>query len=356
MPIEFTNRQEKGSPLTMLEMDAILDLLKDAINGQESLMSISLNPDGTLKNPGFLQGASTNGTDSYTATVTGVTSQNDLLNKILILTVDVANSGPATLNANGYGTFPIARFQDQLLETGYIKASTSIILTWDGALYIMQSMPGVTQPANYALDTGAANAMVVARSGWIDIPAVLYPGYSIRVKVAVANTGPTNITLASLPAQGVKRSDGTDLLPNDFTVGMIADLIYDGINFQVPQLGTVKSFSVAGGHLSTYLGGLVEFAHGLGGEPDFYQICAVCNTAEHGYSIGNALDVGSIQVNDPGTAERASFSPYATSTHIGVSVNDYGGGNRFGIRHKTSGAQVSLTEASWDLRFRAFML
>ena len=362
MPLSITNRSEKGSPLTMQEMDNdILERIVDAINGLEALLFVSLNSDGTLKNPGFFTGSSTNGTDTYTATVVGVTAQAGLLGRLLVLKCDVANSGPATLNVNAYGAFPIMRFQDQALESDYIKAGRYIFLTWDGANYMMQSTPGIVQPANYALDTGAANALVVVKSGWIEIPATLYSGYLIRVKVAAANTGPAAIVIGALPSVPIKRSNGSDLLPNDLTVGKIVDLIYDGVNFQAPQLGTAKYFTALGNALSTYAaGGTVEFGHGFAAVPNFYQVSVICISADKGYSVDDVIDVSSIQIVDPGTTERASFSPFANATNIGAALTNYGGGNRFGVVQKGTGAgagdSVALDETKWKLQVKGFVL
>jgi hypothetical protein len=320
-------------------------------------MAISLNDDGTLKNPGFFVGSSTNGTDTYTATVTGLASQAGLLGKVLILKCDVANTGPATLNVNGYGAAPILRFQDAALQSDYIKPNKYHILTWDGTNYQMQSQPGVIPPPNYALDTGAANALVVARASHplIEIPATLYPGYLIRVKVAAANTGASAIVIGSLPSVPIKRSDATNLLPGDFSVGLIVDLIYDGTNFQAPQLGLSKKYVALGDALSTYTGGAVEFAHGFGVTPDFFQVCAICISADAGYSIDHRIDASSIQVEEAGSPERASFSPYANATYVGVGVTDFVGG-RFGVKQKATGAAIALDAAKWKLEFRAFIL
>lgn len=50
MPVEaLTLRQEKGSSLTVAEMDNNLRKLRDAIDANEQLTGVSLNTDGTLK-------------------------------------------------------------------------------------------------------------------------------------------------------------------------------------------------------------------------------------------------------------------------------------------------------------------
>jgi hypothetical protein len=89
----------------------------------------------------------------------------------------------------------------------------------------------------YAVDAGAANALVVAPSP--ALTAVPADGLALRVKVAASNTGATTLTLmagtpaAAVAAVAVTRRDGTPLLPGDLVAGQVAHLTAQGGQFQL---------------------------------------------------------------------------------------------------------------------------
>ncbi len=355
MPITITNREEKGSPLTMQEMDNdILERMVDFMNALEMLMSISLNADGTLKNPGFFSGASTNGTDAYTATVPGITTQAGLLGKLLILKCDVANAGPATLNVNGYGAFPIMRFQDQALESDYIKANRYIFLTWDGSNYMMQSTAGVVPPMNYGLDTGAVNALVIAKTGYIAIPATLYPGYSIYVKAANTNTGASTLTLGALPPAAIKRVSGVDVYPGDITTGRVFEVIYDGTNFTMTGTSGAKIMVpfTDGSTLAARANSVLSTPHLLGGKPDIVRVVLLCvgGDAVSGYADTAEISIESAQQNDGD----AAFVVSVDATTVYVVARPEAGDYK--IPKADGSASVILDPPKWRVKIYAARL
>lgn len=90
----------------------------------------------------------------------------------------------------------------------------------------------------YAVDTGTASALVVN----VNQPGfTLAAGSRIRVKIAAVATGPTTIALTngvtSLGTLNVTRRDASALNPYDLVTGEVADLTYDGTEFQIPRRG-----------------------------------------------------------------------------------------------------------------------
>jgi hypothetical protein len=83
--------------------------------------------------------------------------------------------------------------------------------------------------------------------------------------------------------------------------------------------------------------GFVTATHGLGSIPKLYSVCLRCKTAEHGYAIGDEVNLSS--VNAYRTSTEVSFLATASVT----------------LYHKTTGAYGStITNSNWKIVFRAF--
>lgn len=98
--------------------------------------------------------------------------------------------------------------------------------------------------ANYAADTGAANAYAVA-----PVPAL--PGYTagqvVILKPANAVTGASTLNVNTLGAKAVKTQDGSDLSANAMVAGGVFVLVYDGTNFILTNPATTGNFLLAKG-------------------------------------------------------------------------------------------------------------
>lgn len=99
--------------------------------------------------------------------------------------------------------------------------------------------------ANYAADTGAADAYVVS------IASTYLTSYSdgltIRVKIANANTGASTINVNALGARTIVRGDGSALQAGDLVAGQIVELAYNSTagNFQLNASAAAASASAA---------------------------------------------------------------------------------------------------------------
>jgi hypothetical protein len=96
---------------------------------------------------------------------------------------------------------------------------------------LMQLLKAIrSQYLNFAIDTGAANAMVVALTPALDAYSA---GTPLHVLVAHNNTGPATIQVSGLGVRAVKRPDGSDLQTDDLVAGMIANLVDTGSVYQL---------------------------------------------------------------------------------------------------------------------------
>lgn len=128
----------------------------------------------------------------------------------------------------------IAQLRNAIRGNGQTGAAADVV-TQDNAddnmlLKAIQHIFQRNQPA-YAIDTGSANALVVALS---PAAAEYKDGMRIDVKAATTNTGATTINVNGLGAKQVRRRGGTDqLLAFDIIAGAVQTYKYDGTNFQL---------------------------------------------------------------------------------------------------------------------------
>jgi hypothetical protein len=103
----------------------------------------------------------------------------------------------------------------------------------------LPSVPGRVRDGSwiYAQDTGTVNAMVITLGPPASIPTAYVAGMGLRVKVLNTITSTTvNINVNGLGNVRIKRASGADpvFTPTpDLTSGMVVDLVYDGVNFQI---------------------------------------------------------------------------------------------------------------------------
>lgn len=81
-----------------------------------------------------------------------------------------------------------------------------------------------------AIDTGAANALVVAL-----VPALAEYKFGLSIDVIVGNdnTGPATINVNGLGVRTILRNDGSALQPRDLPINGIVTLKYNGAQFQI---------------------------------------------------------------------------------------------------------------------------
>jgi len=95
---------------------------------------------------------------------------------------------------------------------------------------VRNPLVGNSSTSNFSADTGTVNALVANF-----VPAVkLIPGLEISVQVANTNTttSPT-ININGLGVKNITRVDTTAVAPGDLLAAQVADMVYDGTQFQL---------------------------------------------------------------------------------------------------------------------------
>ena len=95
-------------------------------------------------------------------------------------------------------------------------------------------------------------------------------------------------------------------------------------------------------------GGLLTLAHGMGSEPKILQYIIQCITAEHGYSVGDRINVSSFTASD--TIPRPT-SVFINATNIQIR---FFAGAAFQISDKSTGTNQAISNNRWELYVRAF--
>lgn len=246
MALDLLKRAEKGSALTHSEMDQNWTDIEDYAAATDAQIGVSINADGTLKDKGVEYAATLVGTDSYAVTIAGTYAAiTDLAGRILLVKIDVSNTGPATLNPNALGATAIYRPGGLPLRSGDIKPGIAEVTLYPGGSpYFVLLNPGTESlSGSYGVTTNSTNdyTVTVTDLGIADfeVPAAYYAGYSVKVKINAANTGASRIKIAAttpsidLGFADIKKDSGTALTGGEFQVGQVYTLIYDGTNFQI---------------------------------------------------------------------------------------------------------------------------
>ena len=180
----------------------------------------------------------------------------------LALLVGVPNTGPAALDVNGLGANPIVYNKTGAALDGQDWIGGSVLqLVFDGAswrasdvlpsfLFPYASLaevlagviadkivsPGTVAHAaqsgawNYAVDySGIPDALTVTLN---PAPAAYTVGFALRVLVTATNTGAATINVNGLGAVPILRLGGGALQAGDLSAGAVAELAFDGTQFQ----------------------------------------------------------------------------------------------------------------------------
>ena len=139
--------------------------------------------------------------------------------------------------------------------------------------------------ANYFLDTGTVNALVVT------IPSPLSASYAagliLQVKVGNTNTGAATLNVNSLGAQSIVYTNGSAMAAGQLVAGGIAIVMYDGTNFQL--LGAVAPSGSTAQRIYKATGTSRTSTTSLTADPDLninvaagtylVEMCVLCNAA-----------------------------------------------------------------------------
>lgn len=210
----------------------------------------------SIQNNSYVYCEDTGAADAYVATPTpAITSYVEGL--VIILDPDNANlTTTPTLNVSGLGVKTIVNNLGGALVAGDIVPGQRLYLLYDGTNFrlINRNMEKRIQDEsfNYILDSGSVNLYAA-----VLVPAVTAYVAGLRVSLKVANTNTSSAPSLNVNALGVKTivlADGTAIPVGSMVAGMVADLRYDGTNFQLlnPYQGVVAQPNVwIGGNFDT---------------------------------------------------------------------------------------------------------
>lgn len=88
----------------------------------------------------------------------------------------------------------------------------------------------IINAGDYVVSTGGTNAFVVAIDSQV---ASITNGFVCKFLANFSNTSTATLVVNGLSAKEIKKRDGAGLKPNDISSGNVAQVIYDGTNFQL---------------------------------------------------------------------------------------------------------------------------
>lgn len=96
-------------------------------------------------------------------------------------------------------------------------------------------------------------------------------------------------------------------------------------------------------------GGLLTLPHNLAAFPKMVSAYLICTIAEHGYSVGDIIGFFF-----PAAATASNDNGVIILDATNISIRFGSASNPIMSTHKTSGAQVRLTQSSWKIIVRAY--
>ena len=164
------------------------------------------------------------------------------------------NTGPVIINVSGLGARSLVRLNGSPLVAGDIVAGGIALVVYDGINFQLLTSASAQfteeSQVHYGVDTGVTNAMVATVQPGID---GLRPGLFCLIAASHTNTGPVTINIQGLGVKSIVRASGASLSAGDIVVGAIAEMAFDGTNFELLNVqvtpgggGTSLDESIAG--------------------------------------------------------------------------------------------------------------
>ena len=146
-------------------------------------------------------------------------------------------------------------------------------------------------------------------------------------------------TLVTYPLGAWSRS----AVDNEIYISLVASNTGNEPSASPAQWEKRKS-TYSSGPIAIVSSGAVSLIHGLGAEPRFISYTLQCISAEHGYSVGDRIDVG---LNSSTSAtDRFTKSKKTTSE---ISIRFSNAPNVFAYAEDITGSLRALTNTSWEL-------
>lgn len=155
------------------------------------------------------------------------------------------NTGASTINLNGIGAANIKFTNGGTIGAGDLPAGGVADLFYDGTNFQLKN-PGTAdfsassiqdESYHYAASTSSANTYTATLT---PAPTAYVTGMRVSIKFSNPNTGAATLNLNSLGAINITSNTGDALYAGDIYPGMIADLRYDGTNFQLMEKSVLQ--------------------------------------------------------------------------------------------------------------------
>lgn len=194
-----------------------------SISNTATNVNLASGTGALFPNPGAGQGF----TGTFTDAATG------LLHEIVLVTGRTGD------------TLTIVRAQEGTIGLNWTANDLFANLwTAGAAASLVQAYQLQFQTGNYAQDTGSANSYLVALNPTVSsAPAA---GFIVRVRIANTNTGASTLD-AGWGAATIIRRYGTNLIGNELPANRIAELIWNGTQFQLLSIAPATSAAIIAG-------------------------------------------------------------------------------------------------------------
>jgi hypothetical protein len=289
----------------------------------------------------------------------GVNSYADMFGiPFQIYKIPSGNTGPTTINVNGFGAVPLVRANGDQLYPNDLHGNATLEVIYDNSNFILQTpivdrilgprsaIIGTSSYTATYLDIGKSFVLSTSGSGTttFTLPnaATVGDGWWCRVRCTNSGFG----TWGFIQTQGGQLLDGH---PNRI-MGQDTDVIVmtDGANW-ITVNGSYVMYSPP---YSFGLGSAVGFNHNLNPVTGPLGVNATiywkCVTAENGYAVGDLLQDKISGVNQASATTTTGISHDADGMWTRVQFPT----NNITILHKSTGVLNSMTLGNWRVIIR----
>lgn len=248
------------------------------------------------------------------------------------------NSGPVTLNLNGFGAQPVVDGTGQPLAAGALTGGVTYQFVYDGTRWIVSGTNGSAR-ALYVNDQAPASAPngLIVNTG-LSLTA-LTRGFIVYVRAANTNTSGITLTVDNVPAINALANDGNAVQASVMKAGGTYRFLYDGQNFitdlsnaQSFPIGTVLDFFGNSADIASRFGPGWQIADGSGGTPDLRDRMSVGAGAS--FTVGQSGGAASVALttdNLPTHSHAVSQTPHTHHSAFDHTHNVIDGGHSHGV-------------------------
>lgn len=260
---------------------------------------------------------------------------------------DIASSGTTDIGA-ATGEFIDVTGTTTITGLGTIAAGITRTVRFTGALTLTHNASSLILPSSANITTANGDVATFRSLGSGNWKCISYTKQDGSALVADSNASKADLTGATFTGEVEVPDDAYDESTWDAnnevpTKNALRDEI-ESIKASLVQKFTSSAKTITRGTTLTV-------AHGLSEEPFDYFAYLVCTTAEHGYSIGDKIKVGTSNHTASSSTNDAGATLRIDDTNVYVIIADEG----FWTLDKSTNDRAQLTDGSWDLYVRAWV-